>query len=222
MKINLIEAALNFLYPPKCSICNKLDKNYICNSCYKGLKVQERNELNKVQNKEFNEHFWLFEYKNVIREKIIDYKFNDKSYVYRMFVELILKNDEALNYIKLYDIIVPVPIHKKRLKQRGYNQSELIAKDICKQLRLDCKANIIKKVKNIIAQSTLNKEQRLENVKGAYKLNINSDDLPYLEGKKILLIDDVYTTGSTLNECAKVLKCINDVSVGALTIAKDL
>ena len=102
---------------------------------------------------------------------------------------------------------------------RGYNQSELLAKEIAKILRIKTDTKTLKKTKNIIAQSTLNKEQREQNVIGAYKVK----DIEKIKNKKILIFDDIYTTGSTVNECAKVLvqAGIPKNDIGILTIAKD-
>lgn len=123
--------------------------------------------------KNFEEHIYFFQYDGLIREQIIDFKFNEESYKYKMLAEFITKNiilndKNAFQIIKNYDIIIPVPISKKRLKERGYNQSELIAKQIAKATELRFEAGCLYKNKNIIAQSKLSKEQREENIKGVY------------------------------------------------------
>ena len=221
---NLIESSLNVLFPPVCGICGELSDGYLCSSCYESLRLQEKNRIDTYEDKNFSEHFWIYKYKNEIREKIIDYKFNDKSYLFRTFVEIILKNKLAVDYIKSFDLIIPVPIHKKRYKKRGYNQSELITKALCKQFKCVKHMNrLLIKVKNISPQSTLNKQERKKNVVDAYAINnIYIDQLEQFKGKRIVLVDDVFTTGSTLNECAGVLKqLLYSVDVGTFTIAKD-
>ena len=122
-------------------------------------------------------------------------------------------------YLRKYDIITTVPISKKRQKKRGYNQTELIAKELCKILSKRLNKNIIYKIKDNTPQSMLNKKQREENIKGVYTVkNIKS-----ILNKKILIIDDIYTTGNTVNECARVLvnKGIKKEDIGVLTIAID-
>lgn len=135
-----------------------------------------------------------------------------------------LKNDFFFENFKSYDTIIPVPISPIRKKERGYNQSLLIAKELVKQIhqkysnsniQLDLK--YLYKFKNIVPQSTLNKQDRLENVKDVYQLK-NGEQL---KNKKILLIDDIYTTGSTVSECAKVLKQTEVEKIDVFTIAKD-
>lgn len=152
-----------------------------------------------------------------MRKLILDYKFNEKPYIYKTFVNFLLNNKKIFEKIKKYDTIIPVPISKKRLKERGYNQSLLIAKEICKRTNLKIMNNCLIKTKNIIEQSKLNKEERLQNISGVY--NLKNKQL--LNNKKILLIDDIYTTGSTANECSKTLKNGKPDKIGVLVLAKD-
>ena len=220
MIINLLEGALNFIFPPVCGICGKTDDKYICSKCFDRLKIYEKVKTDTYEDKYFKTHFWIYEYKDEIRKRIIDYKFNDKSYIFRTFVELIESNSKAVEYINSFDVIVPVPIHKKRLKQRGYNQCELIAKALSKSMvNLTYANKILIKKRNITPQSTLNKAERASNIQGAYQL---LDAQRYdLKSKRILIFDDIYTTGSTVNECAKVLRKLTNEKIGVFTLAKD-
>lgn len=149
----------------------------------------------------------------------MSYKFKEKPYIYKTIVSFLGKKQKSFENLKKYDIILIVPINKKREKERGYNQSELIAKEISKIILAKIEKHILYKIKNTKPQSTLNKQQREENAKGAY---IAKNTLK-IENKKILIIDDIYTTGNTVNECAKMLieKGIKKSNIGILTIAKD-
>lgn len=148
---------------------------------------------------------------------ILNYKFNDKSYLYKTFVNFMLKNEKFYQNIQCYDKIIPVPVSKKREKERGYNQSLLIAKEISKRTGIKYEKDCLVKTKNIIEQSKLNREQRAENIRGAYELrNVNK-----IKQKKILLVDDIFTTGSTAKECCKTLKQTAVKDIDVLTIAKD-
>lgn len=183
----------------------------------------EENLLEKEKN--FEELIYIFKYEGQIRELIIDYKFNEKSYMYKTFVNFLLKNKKIFENIKKYDKIIPVPISKKRYKERGYNQSLLIAKEICMQMsyktnkrnNLELVNNCLIKTKNIIEQSKLNKEDRQQNIQGVYTLKNGS----ILTNKSILLVDDIYTTGSTVNECCRILQQANPKKIGVLVLAKD-
>ena len=202
-----------------CGICGKLDKNSLCNKCKIRL---EKNALNKIENYKnnssfFDEHIYLFQYDGEIRDTILKYKFNEKSYIYRTFLEFIKNNEKICAQIKKYDIIMPVPISKKRFSARGYNQSSLIAKNFANMLNLDYTEKVLIKFKDNKPQSEMKQDTRKSNVKGVYKV-INKEKI---YKKTVLIIDDIFTTGNTVDECAKVLKENDAECVGVLTLAKD-
>ncbi len=167
--------------------------------------------------KHFENHYYIFKYDNLIRKLIIDYKFNEKPYLYRSFLEFLNNYQKEYIQFKIYDIIIPVPISKKRKKERGYNQSLLIARKISSKEKIKLGDKVISKVKNNNTQSKLNKEERAENVKNVYKITKDKEII----NKNILLIDDIYTTGATLNECSRMLKQAGAKKIDVLTIAKD-
>lgn len=207
---------IDILYPKTCEICGKENIDLICNKCYKD--INEVFKIDKYSDKYFKEHLYIFKYEGKIRNLIIDYKFNDKSYLCEFFSKIIIKNKKICRKIKKYDIIIPVPIHLKRKNERGYNQSELVASKIVKKLRkIELVKNCLAKQKHTFPQSSLTKEERKQNVKQVYKV-INKDKI---KDKSILLFDDIYTTGSTANECAKVLKENGAKEVIVFTLAKD-
>ena len=234
-KIFIIQEKItNLIYPQTCGICGKINNKTICSKCNIQLKKQEKmgrltkeklEENSLEMEKHFEELMYIFKYEGQIRELILDYKFNEKSYMYKTFVNFLLKNKKIFENIKKYDKIIPVPISKKRYKERGYNQSLLIAKEISIQIsyetnnniKLELVNNCLIKTKNIIEQSKLNKEDRQHNIQGVYTLKNGS----ILTNKSILLIDDIYTTGSTVNECCRVLQQANPNKIGVLVLAKD-
>lgn len=165
----------------------------------------------------FDEHMYFFKYEGIIRKMILNYKFNDKAFLYKTFANFLLKNEKLFEILKSYDTIVPVPISNKRLRKRGYNQSLLIAKELSKYLNIKLNYKSLIKNVHVIEQSRLNKEDRAKNIQGVYKLS----NKEILKSNNVLLIDDIYTTGSTVNECSRVLKNANVHKVGVLTIAKD-
>ena len=129
-----------------------------------------------------------------------------------------LKNKKICDFLKNYDIIIPVPIHTKRRMERGYNQSALIAKEISKEIqKIDYLEDVLIKKINNKPQSTKNKSERKNNVIGAYYMK-NKEKI---NNKKILLLDDIYTTGNTVNECCKILQSANPKCIDVITIAKD-
>lgn len=216
------------IFPPMCGICGKLNQNYLCGRCnlelQKSAQFQVDSYITEVgfKRKYFDEHIYFFQYQGFIRDQIINYKFKDEAYKYKalsnfILQNFILKNSKILKILDNYDVTIPVPVSKKRFKERGYNQAELIAKQIARGLDKEIITNCLYKTKNIIAQSTLNKEEREANVKGVYELK----NAKVLKGKKVLLVDDIYTTGSTANECCKILEKAETKKIGIMTIAKD-
>ena len=239
---NFYDWILNLVYPPVCGICGKFNQEFLCKKCQKMLEAEAKFKIDKVDNQKysFESHLYIFKYEGIIRKLILNYKFNEKSFLYKTFVNFLLKNEKFFEILKSYDTIIPVPVSSKRMNERGYNQSELLANDIVKQitkisskhmlngilitqkeniqkLKCECVTDCLIKNKNIIEQSKLNKEQRQKNIQGVYILK-NKEKLI---NKKILLIDDIYTTGSTVNECCKVLQKARPKKIDVFTIAKD-
>ena len=215
----MFEQILNLIYPPKCGICGKLNQEYLCKKCQKMLENEAIWEIKTNQNPYiyFEELISIFPYENIIREQIIDYKFNEKSYLYKTFTNFLIKNEKVFEKIKSYDTIIPVPISKKRKKERGYNQSLLIAREISRKANIGLETKCLYKIKNTIEQSKLNKEEREKNAQNVYELNTGH----IIENKEVLLLDDIYTTGNTVNACCEVLKKANPKKIGVLVLAKD-
>ena len=220
--ITILEKTINLIYPQVCSICGKLNTKSLCNRCKNKLEKEFEYDIDDYsQNleKNFIEHHYFFKYKNLIRSQLLSYKFKEKPFIYKTISSFLENKQKNFEKLKKYDIIIVVPISQKRQKERGYNQSELIAKEIAKMIPLKIERNILYKVKDTVPQSSLNKQQREENVKQVYK----AKNIQKIKNKKILIFDDIYTTGNTVNECAKKLieKGIQKNNIGILTIAKD-
>lgn len=215
--MNFINSALDYFFPPICGMCGEINENYICNNCYENIKKIKKCVINEYNNRNFSIHLYIFKYEGIIRNKIIEYKFEDKGYLYKMFAKIILSDKKTCNFIKKYDVIIPVPISKKRKKKRGYNQSELVANELAQKLNQDIWTDIIIKKKDNKPQSELNKLERIKNVEDIYEINKPIE----VKNKKVLLLDDIYTTGSTVNEIARKLKQNQTQEIGVITLAKD-
>lgn len=220
--MKLINNALNFLYPNVCGICKRICDKPICNNCKNRINkkvINNRKVYISTKKRHFDEHMYIFKYTDIIRNLIVEYKFKESSYLYKTFSYMILENKKVIDYIKKYDYIICVPIHKKRKENRGYNQSELIINEVCK---INNEFNLVKdiliKKENTKAQSSLNKIDRVINIQNAYEIDLSKKDI--INNRKILIFDDIYTTGSTVNECARMLKKYGTKDIGILTIAK--
>ena len=228
--MDFFNKALEYILLPCCGVCGKIGEGYLCAKCGKELEkyyvVGDNVHKDSINNVNYNlvensiknvEIMHIFKYSEIIRKLIIQYKFNDKAYLYKTFCEIIVKDKKAFDFIKSYDIIIPVPIHKKRMRERGYNQSELISKELASMCDLAIYTNVLTKVKNNKPQSTLDQKEREENTKNVYKL-INSEKI---YNKKVLIFDDVFTTGATISACVREIEKASPSKIGVLTLARD-
>jgi ComF family protein len=184
---------LDIIFPHPCIYCGKFkstDEFGFCVECIESLSIK----MNKRGNT-----FYLFEYDKRISSLLKTSKYAGKPYYIRMLASLMGKL-MAKNKAP-YDLAVFVPMHKKSFSTRGYNQSRIAAEAIARKLKIPVCGKCLIKVKKNRKQAGLGKVERRHNVKGVYK----STGL-HVNGKSILLIDDIMTTGSTLNECEKELR----------------
>lgn len=216
-KKNLKEKIINIIFPQVCGICGNINEKSLCSKCEYILKKHKDFKIEKFTDKNFENLLYLFHYEGIIRELILKYKFKEKAYLYKTFVNFLLKDENIFEKLQTYDTILSVPISKKRNKERGYNQSGLIAREISKILNVEYYDNILYKTKNIIEQSKLSKDERIENIKNVYDI-FNKEKIL---NKKILLIDDIYTTGSTVNECSRILRLAKPKKIDIFVLAKD-
>ena len=211
---------LELIYPSVCGICEKIEKEYLCEECKEKLKKYCINEIEDCKEKKrvyYDYKIKILRYENIVREKIIEYKFNEKTYLYNTMEKLILNDEKICSFLKKYDIIIPVPMYKKRKQSRGYNQTELISKKLAKDLKIESSNKVLRKVIDTKKQSTLTKKERIKNVENAFNV-VNSESI---ENKNVILLDDIFTTGSTLNECSRMLKLAGTKEIAILTIAVD-
>lgn len=143
-----------------CGICGKGKDTNLCKKCQNKLKLEAVFGKDEYQDTYFENHFYMFKYEGMVRNLILNYKFKEKPYLYKSFSEFFNKYQKEHFQFDFYDIIIPVPISKKRKKERGYNQSFLIAREIAKELDVKLEDNILIKQKNNIVQSTLNKNRK--------------------------------------------------------------
>lgn len=192
-----------------CILCKSdiLAKNtMVCGNCWSNIKFLSKtnNTINAV-----------VEYNSTIRQLIHIFKYNSPWMLCDLFMNWISLMYKEL--IQNSEIIIPIPMHKYKLMSRGYNQAAVLAKRLSQTYEKKCIVNGIIRTKNSVSQSLLKREERLLNIENAFM--INSAKIHLLQNKKILLIDDVTTTGATLTECIKVLNQANIVNVKALCIA---
>ncbi|WP_235715933.1 ComF family protein [Acetivibrio cellulolyticus] len=163
----------------------------------------------------FDDIICICEYSGVIKEALIRYKFFNKPSYHRTFAQMLYNKISEMAEWEKVDIIISVPLHCKKEHKRGYNQSHLISKQLGKLLGIEVSKSLLVRTKNTDSQSLLNRSERLQNVKDAFRVtNVNAVD-----GKSILILDDILTTGTTLNECCKVLKNAGASKITAAVVA---
>ncbi|MCI8806249.1 MAG: ComF family protein [Clostridiales bacterium] len=200
---DIADSILKIIYPDKCIVCHKIiSKSFdfgICEECIKDFCVfsEESCKKNFINDNGFS----MFLYNDPIKKVIHKFKYKDCGYYAKVMG---IKMGEFLLKRNLFscDLIIPVPIHWRREQKRGFNQAEIMAKEISKTLGIPMYSDFLIRIKNTKPQFGLNKEGRIKNVEGAFEVIKPKKFL----GKDVLIIDDIYTTGSTINECLKVIK----------------
>ena len=193
-------------------------REYTCNICKRKLEYTKRELVSKVvRNMHYDYLISAYKYKSIIRKLLLDFKFEDKKYLVDFLSLELTKLIQQYHIFDNIDYILYVPISLKRFYERGYNQSYLIANRISKELGIPIIKYGLIKIKNNKRQSELNHIDRVLNAKDVYRVNKLYD----FEEKNIVLIDDIFTTGSTVNECSRILKeCgVKKIIVATVAIA---
>ena len=196
-----IEPLINIVVPPICILCNNPlaeHQNTICTSCRKKLiavsPLLSANLLREINTAQIPAIYIGYEYSDILKELMHLFKYERFTSLSSVFAEAIAvqvgKNENI-------DLILPVPLHPKKKHERGYNQSELIVKKLSELLDIDYKCDVIERKKYTVSQTTLNKNERMQNVGDAFVCQGN------VQNKTLLIVDDVITTGSTLKACAQ-------------------
>lgn len=207
---------LDWIFPNKCPICNKVIiwNELICYSCIKALPVRDNLFVtDKLQQLDFV--CALFNYEGKAVDAIYALKnnkgINFAEYSSKILAEFIIENQIA----EKIDLITCVPMTKKKQIKRGYNQAEIIAEYIGKNLGKTCNFKLLLHNKNKTEQHKLNSQQRLTNAYDNFTIKPNHADL---HGKNILICDDVITTGATMKRCTELLKSMGADKVFACSI----
>lgn len=224
---------LDILYPRRCPVCHDIPvpgTQKICSGCRerlrpvtgprcfkcsKPLKDPEQEYCSDCSRRThlFDQGIGIFPYNTLLQESLFKLKYGKRQEYGVFYGELAAAYAEAQIRCWEIDYLVPIPLHRKRLEKRGYNQAELIAEALGKRVNLPVKKKLMKRKINTKPQKDLNPEERLKNIWGAFTA------AERLNGGNILLIDDIYTTGATLNQAAATLKKAGAQRVYFLVIA---
>lgn len=236
-KSELLQAAVSLLYPPTCTICREHVRagEYLCTGCEAKIvrimpplceKCSEpfQGSINTAfscancahRSIHFETAVAAYRGRGIVRDVIHEFKYNRQIHLRHLVARWLREalDDERVRDQE-FDVIVPVPLHAARQRERGFNQAGLLAELLSGQTSISCR-RLLKRVRYTTTQTALDRSERMENLHNAFRLRKNAD----VRGLRVLLIDDVLTTGSTLSECARVLKGAGAKSVHAATAAR--
>ena len=230
---------LDWIYPPRCIACNimlpilhNVPKQHICNECQPLFEQivdpfcpkcgYPENPCSSCYGKShyFDSHRAAYVYEETMREIILKVKFQSRRQAAQglgvLFAEVASKWEINVSGSSTY--IVPIPLHPSKKRARGFNQATVIARPLAKALNIPLCENMLKRIKNTTAQSLLSPHARAENLEGAFLYNSKKFKMP---PECVVLIDDIYTSGATMDACAKILKSngISRVLCFSLSIA---
>ena len=194
------EASIPRLEPPRCSLCSAPSRSRLCTWC-------------KTANQPFNGITAPYRWTGVVQELVYSLKYRNVRASAPQLADLMTAHliERSINP----DIITPVPLHPSRERERGYNQSELLAKGISKSTGIPLAGGVLARVRNTPPQvSMASPEQRRQNVIGAFEC------MGDVAGKRVLLVDDVVTTGATVAECSAQLRHAGAVSIWVLSLGR--
>lgn len=223
---------VNVLFPDICLACNRVPKtadSYFCTNC---LTIMPYTDHFELKDNQVTRHFLgritikhgaalLYFHKNGLTQHILhQLKYKGKKDVGVVMGELAADKMKSSVLIGDLDIIIPVPIHPKKERIRGYNQSTVFGKSLANGLNLNFRDDVLIKVKNNPSQTGMSRTERIENVTGGFKVNLSE----YVSGKKVLLVDDVITTGATLEACcSELLKAgAKEISIVCIAAANSI
>lgn len=203
------------LFPPLCAVCSRPlgDAILYCPQCWADAPVVESDELPKLKQVDMIRAGFRFDGENVVKAAVHALKYDRLQLVAREMAAHLV-SCVPLRFVEADLVWTPIPLYWSRRMTRGLNQSELIADELAVAVRHAKPVSLLRRVRNTPTQTALLPRERAANMKNAFRV-IDKTPLP----KAVLLIDDVITTGATMNECARTLKDAGVEWVGALSFA---
>lgn len=222
----MLQTILDIIYPVRCPICGEIVTPrgekicfscksalpYIneprCMKCSKPLEQEEKEYCSDCERKNYHydRGFAVWIYNDEMRHSIADFKYHSKKEYAKFYIEEIVRLYGSKIKKISPDVIVPVPIHRSKFLERGYNQADILARGIGRELGIPVLSQLLIRNKKTLPQKKLNDKERLRNLQEAFSLNKGEKSCSSHEITRALLVDDIYTTGSTIEACTNVLK----------------
>lgn len=239
--ISLWRALVNFVFPPKCLLCGQTLEDTLddrpCPSCLSKIKFLSHPRCPRcglgfatpveddhlcsgcvTEERYFTTARAIGSYEGLMMEVISRFKYHGASRLAKPLSTLLSEYKDPELPFSEFDLILPVPLHPQRLRRRGFNQSLLLARRVSRHHSIALDFKSLQRIRHTQPQTELSGAQRQKNIRGAFEVRN-----PFvIEEKRLLLIDDVFTTGATVQECSKVLLKAGAKRVDVLTLARVL
>lgn len=225
--------ALDVLFPIECLSCGE-EGSFLCQHCFEDLELNKKQDCPKCHKEtklgnfckecantsRLNGIIVSASYENDLLQKAIhSLKYKYIEDLAKPLAKILISGLENTLFKEKIDneyLILPIPLHKKKQRERGFNQAKLLSLEVAKYFRLTCLNNVISRIKKTKSQMSLNPIYRRKNIKGAFVC----DKPELIKNKKIILVDDVCTTSSTLEECAKAFYDFKPREIWGLVLAR--
>jgi competence protein ComFC len=223
-----LQGALELVFPDNCLLCrqflNSRHQRQLCSSCQSQLVINPTpfNQSRRPNKADIGvsfafDHAWSVCLYNETAQKLLHaFKYNSKTSLSKTFAPLMIDFIDRHHIpLQKFDLMTPIPLHPVRLRERGYNQSTLLSLCLSRHYGILHTENLLIRQKKTSTQTELGAKQRWTNMEGAFRIKNPTD----VEGKTVVLIDDLLTTGATLHSAAQALKTAGAAEVGVLTFS---
>lgn len=235
----LTEPIIDVIYPPLCVCCRKPYQRgsdvHLCSDCYFAIERhappfcprcgRSLRHLHDIRNGicsrcsdkkyPFDRAWSLCRYEGICKDLIHDFKYRQKRHYKTIFAQLLKEFLGTFKPWSTIDVIIPIPLHAVKLREREYNQSAILAGILGELLQKPLQAGCLERIRNTTPQFDLDEQKRAENIRGCFRLNNGQA----LRAQSILIVDDVLTTGATLSEAARTIRAGEPQAIEVLSIA---
>ncbi len=206
----------------KCVMCGVYNNPHHMSVIYKRVGICQncRGKIKTTKDKTFDGNnvecvIAPFDYDGELADAVKAFKFGRQELYGKLFAKILCEEIIHIEFLKEFDMVVPVPLHEERLKDRGFNQAEILAEPIAENLNIPLRTDVLIRTKNTKHQSSLYGYDRVLNVQDAFLA-----DMIEVQGKNILLVDDIYTMGETVASCSRALKDAGALRIAAVALCK--
>jgi competence protein ComFC len=236
-----LEPALGFVYPEVCQICSHVHataaEGFVCGKCWQNVRFIKapfcdrcglpfEGEITTIFNcqncREMELHFKSARSavvaKGFVRDAILAYKYNRALWFEPFLADLLSREATPILAREKWDMIVPVPLHPKKLREREFNQAERLGRHFSRAAGIPLNTKLLKRVEPTRTQTVLTREERSANVRNAFAMQPGMR----LNGERVVVLDDVFTTGATTNACARILIAAGAGEVCVWTVARGI